>query len=175
IHPIPSAGEVDGFPILVWYHGGGGIAGNLDIDDFRLRIISVDLRLSIVNVEYRYALSYALLLQKRFIVGGASAGANYSAAVAHRASDDPFFLEHKLTGHVLQIPPLLHPAASPAQYESELLSMEQNKDAPIMSRLFQTRLIRIDPECLQVQPTDAEYSPLLLSHENLAPAYIQVA
>lgn len=50
-----------------------------------------------------------------FIVGGVSAGANLAAAVVHRARDDPFFENHKITGHILQIPALLHPSAYPAE------------------------------------------------------------
>jgi acetyl esterase/lipase len=75
IQPIPKAGETGGFPVLVYIHGGGQqahllvmldlshdflptfypafVTGDLDIDDFFLRTISVDFRISIVNVDYR--------------------------------------------------------------------------------------------------------------------------
>lgn len=52
-------------------------------------------------------------LAKGFIVGGASAGANLAAAAINRALKDPFFEHHKITGQLLQIPVLLHPAAYP--------------------------------------------------------------
>ena len=66
---VPKADEE--LPILVWYHGGGtslprrrstwphnsvqGWAlGNIDMDDYYLRIISATLKIVTVNVEYRY-------------------------------------------------------------------------------------------------------------------------
>ena len=72
VTPTPP-GEKKEFPCLVFIHGGGTqmslpdlllisalfsgfTAGNIEFDDFRLRIISVELQISIVNVEYRYAL-----------------------------------------------------------------------------------------------------------------------
>ncbi|KAJ7110518.1 Alpha/Beta hydrolase protein [Mycena epipterygia] len=194
IQPVPRADETGGFPILVWLHGGGWASGDLDIDDYHLRIISVDFRLSIVNVDYRLAPehpfpaglndSYAALkwtathaadisgsLAKGFLVGGASAGANYAAALAHRARDDPFFAERKLTGHILQVPMVLHPAAYPEELKPELLSIEQNKDAPVITRAN----IDFFLDCLRVDPSDPEFSSLLLSHKNLSPAYIQVS
>ncbi|KAJ6563678.1 Alpha/Beta hydrolase protein [Mycena vulgaris] len=196
IQPVPRGDETAGFPVLVWLHGGGWVAGDLDIDDFRLRILSVECRLAIVNVDYRLAPEhqfptglndcYAALkwaaenalgpdisgsLTSGFMIGGASAGANYAAAIAHRARDDPFFKECPLTGHILQIPALLHPAAYPEKFKAQLLSMEQNKDAPILSKAnFEFFL-----GCLHVAPSNPEFSSLLLSHDNLSPAYIQVA
>ncbi|KAJ7110493.1 Alpha/Beta hydrolase protein [Mycena epipterygia] len=194
IPPVPRANESGGFSILVWLHGGGWASGDLDIDDYYLRIISVDFRLSIVNVDYRLAPehtfpaglndSYAALkwtathapdisgsLAKGFLVGGVSAGANFAAALTHRARDNPFFAERKLTGHILQVPMVLHPAAYPEELKPELLSIEQNKDAPIITRAN----IDFFLDCLRVDPSDSEFSSLLLSHENLSPAYIQIS
>ncbi|KAJ7476453.1 Alpha/Beta hydrolase protein [Mycena latifolia] len=195
IQPVPREGENGGFPILVWLHGGGWVLGNLDMDDFYLRRISVDFRLSIVNVDYRLAPehrfpiglndSYTALkwaaehateisgsMTKGFLLGGVSAGAHYSAILAHRARDDPFFSGRPLTGQILQIPALLHPAAAcPEEFKAELLSLEQNKDAPILS----TANVEFFYDCLQASQSDPEISPLLLSHANLPAAYIQVA
>lgn len=77
VRPTSAANAT--FPALVWYHGGGGYShrtypfaesttrtdlttawalGDLDWDDHHLRTISVDLQLTIVNVDYR-------LVQKR--------------------------------------------------------------------------------------------------------------
>ncbi|KAJ2971913.1 hypothetical protein NUW54_g12385 [Trametes sanguinea] len=54
--PRPTTRSRDGaFPLLVWYHGGGFIAGDLDLDDGYLRNLCVDLQLSIVSVGYRLA------------------------------------------------------------------------------------------------------------------------
>ncbi|KAJ7142953.1 Alpha/Beta hydrolase protein [Mycena epipterygia] len=195
IQPIPKAEETEGFPVLVYIHGGAFVAGDLNIDDFFLRIISVDFRISIVNVDYRLAPEhpfptglndcYAALkwtvnnaseisgaLTKGFLVGGLSAGGSYAAAVTHRARYDPFFQDRKITGHILQVPTLLHPgAAIPEKFKTDLLSMEQNKDAPLLSKTNHGFFY----DCLGADPSNLEISPLLLSHEDLPAAYIQVS
>ncbi|KAF8181748.1 Alpha/Beta hydrolase protein [Mycena galopus ATCC 62051] len=193
ISPTPTPNEDSEFPILVYLHGGGWAAGSIDMKDFELRILSVELRLAIVNVDYRLAPEnrfptglndcYAALkwtvescaricgsLDKGFVVGGSSAGANLAAAVAHRSLKDPFFEQRKLTGHILQIPALVHPAAYPPDYTSELLSYEQNKDAPTLGK----DLMDFYYECLKGPPADPDVSPLLADHTGLPPAYLQV-
>ncbi|KAJ7803887.1 alpha/beta hydrolase fold-domain-containing protein [Mycena olivaceomarginata] len=178
----------------IYIHGGAFVTGDLDIDDFFLRTISVDFRISIVNVDYRLAPEhpfptgvndcYAALkwaasntseisgaLAKGFLVGGLSAGGSYVAAVTHRARFDPFFTDRKITGHILQVPTLLHPlAAIPEKFKADLLSMEQNKDAPMLSKVNHEFFYH----CLKADPSNLEVSPLLLSHGNLPPAYIQI-
>lgn len=42
------------FPLLLWFHGGGWTVGDIEMDDPWLRIVSAELKVSIVNVEYRY-------------------------------------------------------------------------------------------------------------------------
>ncbi|KAF8175867.1 Alpha/Beta hydrolase protein [Mycena galopus ATCC 62051] len=144
------------FPVLVYLHGGGWVCGDIDTDDLDLRVLSVELRLAIVNVDYRLAPEhpfptglndcYAALkwtvenhktirgsLVKGFLVGGASAGANLAAAVTHRSLKDPFFSEHRLTGHWLQIPAVVHPAAYPPD--------------------------KLIPDCLAGPPFDPDLSP----------------
>ncbi|KAF7341799.1 Esterase/lipase/thioesterase [Mycena sanguinolenta] len=189
--PLPEEGSV--FPVLVWFHGGGWVAGNLEMDDVNLRILSVELRLSIVNVDYRLAPEHPFptglddcytaikwtaencksirgSLDKGFLIGGISAGANFAAAAVHRALKDPFFQKHKITGHVLQIPAVVHPAAYPAEYTTELLSYNQNANAPIVSKAA----IEFFYGCLNGPPTNPELSPLLADHVGLPPLYIQI-
>ncbi|KAJ7162681.1 Alpha/Beta hydrolase protein [Mycena crocata] len=189
----PSSHGDETFPVLVWYHGGGWFMGNIELDDCQLKIIAVAARISIVNVEYRLAPEhpfptphndcYAALkwvatnavtirgaLQKGFLVGGASAGGNLAAAMTHRARDDPFFAQNRITGQVLQIPALVHPSAVPDKYKSELLSYEQNKDAPVLSKAATDRCY----ELLAGPPTNVDVSPLLADHTGIPPAYIQI-
>ncbi|KAJ7244632.1 alpha/beta-hydrolase [Mycena haematopus] len=193
ISPTPVADEGPEYPVLVYFHGGGWAIGDLDMDDFNLRILSVELRLAIVNVDYRLAPEnpfpagindcYTAVkwtvdnckairgsLNKGFIVGGMSAGGNLAAAVTHRSLKDPFFKKNSITGHVLQIPALVHPAAYLPEYATELLSYNQNKDAPILSKA----VIEVFYRCLNGPPTDLDVSPLLADHAGLPPSYIQV-
>lgn len=90
-------------------------------------------------------------LARGFIVGGASAGGNFAASVALLARDDPFFKDRPLTGQLLVIPAVIHIDANVEKYaitltrdsililinilfrfRSDLLSMEENKDAPLL-------------------------------------------
>ncbi|KAJ7438367.1 Alpha/Beta hydrolase protein [Mycena galericulata] len=191
--PTPTGGEVPQFPVLFWAHGGGCVSGDLELDDFPHRIVCVKYRISIVSVDYRLAPEhpfpiglndcYAALKwtvenatrifadsTKGFLVGGNSAGAYLATVLAHRARDDPLFLNHKITGQILQYPRVLARAAYPPQYEDQLLSMEQNKDAPGLTAAY----IAFIAGLVKAPPSDPEYSPLLAQHKGLAPAYIQV-
>ncbi|KAJ7859869.1 Alpha/Beta hydrolase protein [Mycena leptocephala] len=168
------------FPVLFWTHGGGFVAGDLELDDFPHRILSVKYRISTVSVEYRLApehpfpiglndcysaLKWTVENAKRisgdpakgFLVGGASAEGNLATVLAHRARDDPFFQNHKITGQILQFPGVLHRAAYPPQFVPRAFSHEQKLTDPNLASGL-----------LQVPPSDPEGSPLL------APAYIQV-
>ncbi|KAJ7809782.1 alpha/beta hydrolase fold-domain-containing protein, partial [Mycena olivaceomarginata] len=181
--------------------------GDLELDDFQLRILCVELRLCIINVDCRLAPEhqfptgledcYAALkwtvdnaakfqasFAKGFIVGGSSAGSNLATAVVHRARYDPFFENHKITGHVLQIPVLVHPPGYPAdRYAAELLSYEQNKDTPIVNKAAMTFFYGAHgPFNLPASLTDKSYitrmpprptdhpdlPPLLADHSNLS-------
>ncbi|KAJ7688074.1 alpha/beta hydrolase fold-domain-containing protein, partial [Mycena rosella] len=106
---------------------------------------------------------------KGFLIGGASAGAHYAAILGQRPRDDLFFTSTELTGQILQIPAVVHTAAYPERFKADLLSMEQSKDAPILNKA--------DGEFFwsESAPSDPEASPLILLHEGLSPAYIQVA
>jgi len=181
------------FPLLFWIHGGGWMLGNLDLDDFYLRNVCVDLQIVIINVDYRLspenpfptglndcyaALKWAasnpslfnVSLDEGFIIAGQSAGANGAAAISHRVIKDPFFDDKPVTGQLLQIPMVCHPDAYPAMYKSELLSVEQIRDAPFLSRAQLDTIMKY----LQAPPSDPDMSPLLSAHEGLPPMYAQV-
>ncbi|KAF9265304.1 alpha/beta-hydrolase [Marasmius fiardii PR-910] len=200
VTPVPRDGEDGTFPLLFWIHGGGFVIGNLHMDDYRLRIASVKLRLSVVNCEYRLAPehpfptavndlttalkyvashpdTFSASLKKGFLVGGQSAGGNLAAVQSWIARDDPFFKDTPLTGQLLQIPAVIHHQAVPDKYKPFLLSFEQNKDAPILSRensfLIPARPFQL--ELYKASPEDPRASPLLLSsHRGLPPAFLQV-
>ncbi|EEB90772.1 hypothetical protein MPER_10977 [Moniliophthora perniciosa FA553] len=114
---------------------------------------------------------FSASLKKGFIVAGSSAGGNLAAVLSHLARDDSFFQDKPLTGQHLQVPAVCHPAAYPEKYKSSLLSLEQCKDAPGLTREDITDII----EWYAGTPEDPKFSPLLLpSHKGLPPAFIQV-
>ncbi|EIW54925.1 uncharacterized protein TRAVEDRAFT_60292 [Trametes versicolor FP-101664 SS1] len=185
------------FPLLVWYHGGGLVAGSIELDDGYLRSICVDLQLAIVNVDYRLAPEHAFptgfndaysglkwaatnahvlnaSLTRGFLVGGTSAGATLAASVALRARDDAFFAPgsgREITGQLLQTPQVVHPEAEIGRYASELRSMEEQADAPFLT----ARKIRAFARALRAPPNDPRVSPLLApSHARLPRAVVQV-
>jgi len=111
-------------------------------------------------------------LSKGFIVGGMSSGGNLTAVITHRARDDPFFADKKITGQILMIPTVLHLDGYPTEYKSELLSLEQNRDSPLLG---ETDLRRLFGWIGAPDATDPEISPLRYSsHRDIPPAYIQV-
>jgi acetyl esterase len=97
------------FPILVWFHGGGWVVGDLDTADPTARHLTVGAGCVVVSVDYRlapetkfpgaaddcyaatvWAAQHATRLNgdaSRIAVGGDSAGGNLAAAVALMARD----------------------------------------------------------------------------------------
>src|SRR5919201_117445 len=97
------------FPILVWYHGGGWVVGDLDTADPVARHLAVGASCVVVSVDYRlapetkfpgaaddcyaataWAAQHAARINgdaDRLAVGGDSAGGNLAAAVALMARD----------------------------------------------------------------------------------------
>ncbi|RPD55184.1 hypothetical protein L226DRAFT_470675 [Lentinus tigrinus ALCF2SS1-7] len=181
-------------PVLVWYHGGGYMLGDLDMDDAHLRSISLELELAIVNVDYRLAPEYPfptafedsftvlqwvvknagelqLDLKKGFVIGGDSAGGNLAAAIALEARDDPLFKQHPLTGQYLREPVTIYPGTYPDKYKSDFRSFAESTDTPLLNseRVLQSFQAYGGP------PEDLRVSPLLAaSHAGLPPAFIQV-
>jgi acetyl esterase len=95
--------------LVVYYHGGGWVLGNLDTHDHVVRVLANRLQAAVVNVDYRLAPehrfptaandSWAALLWANdrmseiagglvpLVVMGDSAGGNLAAVVARRARD----------------------------------------------------------------------------------------
>jgi acetyl esterase len=107
-HYRPRAGA--GAPLLVFYHGGGQVIGDLDTHDDLCRLLCRDGAVHVLSVDYRlapehkapagnddalaayrWALDHAGELGAdgdRIAVGGDSAGGNHAALVSIRARDD---------------------------------------------------------------------------------------
>ncbi|KAJ8072029.1 hypothetical protein PM082_015587 [Marasmius tenuissimus] len=194
IVPTPRDGEDRKFPLLFWIHGGGFTIGDRNLDDYWLRVASVQVRIAVVNCEYRLApehlfptaaddcfaaLKYvasnpdkfSASLKKGLLVGGSSAGGNLAAVVAHLARDDSFFNNKPVTGQLLHIPVICHYDAVPEKYKPLYLSMEQNKDAPVTNKSGIEAFYAI----YKPVATDTKFSPLLLdTHKGLPPAFLQI-
>ncbi|EEB94038.1 hypothetical protein MPER_07220 [Moniliophthora perniciosa FA553] len=184
----------DSFPLLFWMHGGGWTIGSAEMDDNMLKRTSVDLRVSVVNCEYRLAPEnpfpavvndtfaalryvashpeeFSASLDKGFIVAGLSAGANLAAVLAHLARDDPFFKDKPITGQHLQVPFKGYAAEICILSGISLLSMEQVKNPPGLSKEACYDYLT----WYNASPEDLRISPLLLpSYKGLPPAFIQV-
>ncbi|PLB54466.1 alpha/beta-hydrolase [Aspergillus steynii IBT 23096] len=180
-------------PLLIYLHGGGFVTGGLETDDESCRAIAADIPLLALNVEYRLAPEHrfpvgfedsrdvvywaasptgqqrlSTNLQKGFILGGTSAGANFTAGIAHLAAHDG--LQPRLTGLLFLAGSFCHPDARPAQYRDRILSVDEINDAPGLTRKS------IDyfagSQCAEkygAPPSDKRLSPLLFeSHANIA-------
>jgi acetyl esterase len=113
--PIPARhyrprGATGDLPLLVFYHGGGFVIGDLDTHDELCRLIARDGGLGVLSVDYRlapehkapaggddayaayrWAHEHAAELgaqPARIAVGGDSAGGNLSAVVCQRSRND---------------------------------------------------------------------------------------
>jgi acetyl esterase len=106
IYTPPGSGP---FPILVWFHGGGWVVGDLETADPTARSLTVGAKCMVVSVDYRlapetkfpgaaddcyaatvWAAQQATRLNgdpSKIAVGGDSAGGNLAAAVALMARD----------------------------------------------------------------------------------------
>ncbi|CZR51824.1 related to Putative sterigmatocystin biosynthesis lipase/esterase STCI [Phialocephala subalpina] len=187
----PKNPPADGSPIFVIYHGGGFCLGGLDNETLLCRRFT-ELGGIAVNVDYRLAPEHPFPVppqdaydalkwtsenfiklggnpKKGFLVGGISAGANFSAIVTHLYRDDK--LSPPLTGTYLSIPTCMTAELCPEKYKPFWLSREQNKDAPILNndsmRLFE-RLYNSDPKSKYRTPM------LFSSHKDLPPTYFQI-
>lgn len=119
------------------------------------------------------AASLEVDLRRGFIIGGVSSGANFAGAIAYRARQDSMI--PPITGLVLSVPAALMPQAYGLvlpRWRDELLSMERNKDAPLLSK--EVLLCLYDQ--YGAPPDDPRMSFLLDDeHDGLPPrAYVQV-
>jgi len=105
---IPDIEQI--LPVLVWFHGGGWVTGNVEVSDGVTRHLALGSGCAVLSVDYRlspevkfpgplddcygvtkwvYENAESLNVDKsRISVGGDSAGGNLAAAVSLRAKDD---------------------------------------------------------------------------------------
>jgi acetyl esterase len=180
-------------PVLVYFHGGGWVIGDLDTHDRECRILAAETPCLVVSVDYRLAPEHAFpaghvdcwdatawVLENaatlggdpdNVAVGGDSAGGNLAAFVALAARD---------AGHPLKLQLLVYPATDgrahhPDSDHEPLPSLIENAEGPGLTRdtmaYFAVHVCQ-DNDHLTVT-TDRRMSPLLAdSHADVAPAYI---
>ncbi|KAF8526232.1 alpha/beta hydrolase fold-domain-containing protein [Hysterangium stoloniferum] len=181
----------DRYPALVWIFGGGMSLSALSTTPTPCYALSVDLRISCVAVDYRKAPehpfptplndAYASLkwvVENSQLISidmhrGLDHGkARTSLTSFYSAVNDPD-LKGTSTGQVFVTPALLSTSSSyPVKFKDELLSLEQNSDASILSG----ELIHLFWETYHgPHASNPEVSPLLAaSFEGLPRTYIQI-
>jgi acetyl esterase len=146
LYETPSAGVAG--PLLVYFHGGGWVIGDLETHDAHcrrlaafsgVRILAVDYRLAPEHpfpaghddalAAVRWAFDHAADLgadPKRIGVGGDSAGGNLAASVCQDLRDDP--------ARRLKFQLLLYPATGPV----DLTASRRDRDGPVLSSAAMT-------------------------------------
>ena len=181
------------FPVLVFYHGGGWVIGDLDTHDRECRMLCHDADVLVVSIDYRLApehpypaahedcwaatqwvAAHAVSLGgdgQRLAVGGDSAGGNLAASVALAARD---------AGLDLRLQMLIYPATDlrghDPDYDGEpFASLDENRDGPFLTidsiRYFSRH--HRGAAAHQAIAAESRLSPLLADdHRGLAPAFI---
>lgn len=176
-------------PVVVFYHGGGWVIGDLDSHDRECRAICNRARCVVVSVHYRRAPEAPFPAAfddavaaldwvgahaaevggdpARIAVAGDSAGGNLSAAVAIHARDND--------GPKLCFQLLVYPAVDAAGGPAAHPSLEENRDGPFLTldtmNWFFTQYV---PD--GTDERDPRLSPLhAASHEGLPPAHVVTA
>ena len=178
------------FGVLVFYHGGGWVIGDLETHDRECRTLCNHAECVVVAVDYRLAPehpfpaavedAFAALSwvgknahelggdAARIAVGGDSAGGNLAAVVTLLARD--------AGGPALRFQLLVYPAVD-ARVEAEYASREKNAAGPFLLRetmdYFLAQYLKGCPDSARA---DERISPLAAaSHRGLPPALVVTA
>lgn len=183
----PPADGTDPAPVVVFFHGGGFVAGDLDTHDGIARLHAVGAGAVVVSVDYRLAPEHpfpaavrdALAATEwvaahaaelgadpdRLAVAGDSAGGNLSAVVAQLARD--------AGGPAIAFQLLWYPATS---YDTSLPSFTENAEAPIVDLRSIAEVTLAYAGDVDLSDPPATMAPArAASLADLPPAYIAVA
>ncbi len=176
-------------PVLVWFHGGGWVLGNLDGYDPICSWLAHETRVAVISVDYRLAPEFTApravhdcVDAVRWVtaaqeslrvdaaglgVAGDSAGGNLAAVVSQVVRDEG--------GADIGYQALLYPGTDATMSHP---SVKEHADAPILTRddieAFIRHYLGSEPEALT--PQDPLVSPLhARDHRGLPPALIQTA
>lgn len=181
------ASDARDLPVLVYIHGGGYVTGGLETDDSMCRAIAASTQILVLSIEYRLAPEYPFPvgftdcydvvrwvaadaskqmpvdLSRGFLLGGTSAGANFTAGISHILRDKA--MQYPLTGVIFLAGSFCHPDARPEQYRDRILSVDEINDAPGLTR----KSIDYFAAKYGAPPSDKRLSPLLFSsHARIA-------
>lgn len=180
----PKAGEK--FPVLLWFHGGGFVIGDLDTHDSACRALANQADCLVVAVDYRLAPEckfpaavedcYAALRwlalhavelgadPTRIAVGGDSAGGNLAAVASIMARNDGY---PKLAGQLL-----IYPCVAP---EPETASHKKFAEGYVLTRNAMTWFYKQYTASAK-QFYDFRFAPLVADDlSNLPPTFVLVA
>ncbi len=180
-------------PVMLFFHGGGWVIGDLDTHDRECRIIATGTPCIVVSVDYRLAPEHPFpaghvdcwdALQwvaahaaeinadpEQLAVGGDSAGGNLSAYCALMARDADLRLKLQLLVYPATDGRAHHPDSS----HEALPSLVENADGIFLKRVTMNYFSRLlceglDPDAVA---NDWRLSPLLAAdHTGVAPAFI---
>lgn len=161
------------------------MTGGLETDDVLCREIAAAVDIVVLSIEYRLAPEHrfphgfedclqvlkwviqpsteSLLnadLSLGFLLGGTSAGGNFTAALSHSMIAEN--LSPRPSGLLFMASSFCHPDVRPAEYRDRILSVDEVTDAPGLT----AKSIRYFAEKYGAPPEDKRYSPLLESTRN---------
>lgn len=186
----PSAGPAAGVPVVLFFHGGGFVVGDLDTHDGTARQHAVGADAIVVSVDYRLAPehpypaavedAWAATLwviehgaelgadTSRMAVAGDSAGGTIAAATAQRARDAVDQAGPALLFQLLWYPSTLWDASLPSFTENAAAPILDAHAIAVFSRWYAGEVDLSDPPA-GMAPGRAK------NLAGLAPAYIGVA
>lgn len=180
-HPAPNKK----LPMIVFYHGGGFVLGNLDTHDEACRLLALHAKAQVLSIDYPLApeaspkqliqccedaLAWVFqnsrqlkILKGRIAVAGDSAGGNIAAVVAQRAAKKAYAPHAQL---------LIYPVLD---FQSRHPSFYAYKDGLVLTGQDIGYVTAYYAEQHQVALNDPLISPTYGKFEKLAPAYIVAA
>jgi acetyl esterase/lipase len=149
----PANPPKSGSPFIFFIHGGGFVSGAPEAEELFARTWVSAFGATVLLPTHRVApenpfptpandvadaLDFAISKLDEwgadaaagFVIGGSSAGGSLAAHLVLKCRDEEIA---KVTGQMLVVPNLLPMGAPPRGYEKWYLSMEQNKDSPIIN------------------------------------------